>query len=132
MLRVKGLFNVLPGKTVRVFTTTRSSAKQQFILIARDYKDPEVMDRRLSVRADHLARAQELKKTGQILMGGAILSPSSGLESSSTPGKMIGSIMIMEAKDEAEVRRLLRDDPYVTGKVWETMEILPFKVALKE
>lgn len=43
--------------------------------------------------------------------------------------KMNGSVLLFECANEAECRALVDSDPYVTGKVWENVEIQPFLVA---
>ena len=45
----------------------------QFLLLAYDGTDPEALQRRLNVREEHLKRISLLKKSGEFLLGGAIL-----------------------------------------------------------
>ncbi|KAF8949204.1 hypothetical protein BGZ47_008983 [Haplosporangium gracile] len=100
-----------------------NATKNQFIVIARDFTDPEALTRRLDVRSKHLVEAKELKKSGKLQAGGALLTDHSEL------GRMIGSIMIFQAETSEEVRQLVEKDYYVTGKVWEHYQILPFRSA---
>ncbi|KAG0060619.1 hypothetical protein BGZ90_003958, partial [Linnemannia elongata] len=81
------------------------------------------LTRRLDVRPKHLVEAKELKKSGKLQIGGALLTDHSA------SGKMIGSIMIFSADNAEEVRQLVEKDYYVTGKVWEHYQILPFRSA---
>ncbi|KAF9122800.1 hypothetical protein BG015_005469 [Linnemannia schmuckeri] len=104
-------------------SATANAAKNQFIVIARDFTDPEAFTRRLNVRPKHLVDAKELKKSGKLQIGGALLTDHS------ESGKMIGSIMIFQAEDAEEVRQLVEKDYYVTDKVWEHYQILPFRSA---
>ncbi|KAF9186703.1 hypothetical protein BGZ51_009825 [Haplosporangium sp. Z 767] len=101
-----------------------ANAKKQFIVIARDYQDEEAQNRRMEVRPKHLEGARALKKSGTLQLGGALLSDHS------ESGKMIGSIMIFSAESEAEVAEIVEKDQYVTGKVWEHYQILPFRQAV--
>ncbi|PHZ08975.1 uncharacterized protein RHIMIDRAFT_267305 [Rhizopus microsporus ATCC 52813] len=48
-------------------------APKKFVVIAKDFSDPECLQRRLEVRSKHLDGATELKKRGTIITGGAIL-----------------------------------------------------------
>ena len=43
-------------------------------------------------------------------------------------GLMIGSICIVELPSRREVDAWLAAEPYVTGKVWETVEVAPCRV----
>ncbi|KAI1312641.1 hypothetical protein EDD11_002913 [Mortierella claussenii] len=109
----------------RTFAATASSfnSKKQFIVIARDFQDAEAPIRRAAVRPQHLLGAKELKKSGALQLGGAILSDHS------ESGKMIGSIMVFNAESEEEVASILAKDQYVTERVWEDYQILPFRQA---
>lgn len=93
----------------------------QFLVHALDYTDAPAIDRRMAVRPAHFETVRKLKADGQFILGGAILDES---------GKMIGSMAVVEFADEAELRRVwLSVEPYVTGRVWERIEIRPFRVA---
>lgn len=93
----------------------------QFFIRATDYTDPEAIDRRMAVREDHLKKAREMEANGSMLWGGAILD---------ADGKMIGSAAITEFPNREAVDEWLNSDPYVTGKVWEKIEVEPFRTAI--
>ena len=38
-------------------------------------------------------------------------------------GKMIGSMAVLDFPSEKELQDYLKREPYVTGKVWQTVEI---------
>jgi len=90
----------------------------QFILIAYDGTDPGAPERRMKSRPEHLEKISKVKKAGKFLCGGAILDEK---------GTMIGSMIIYEAEDKAELDRLLKDEPYIYNKIWEKIEIRPFR-----
>ncbi|KAF9988698.1 hypothetical protein BGZ75_008803 [Mortierella antarctica] len=91
----------------RAFSASAASnAKKQFIVIARDYQDPEAQNRRTAVRPKHLEGAKVLKKSGALQLGGALLSDHS------ESGKMIGSVMIFSADSEEEVKNTI--EKYMT------------------
>jgi hypothetical protein len=92
----------------------------QFLLLAYDGTDPEALQRRLNVREEHLKRISLLKKSGEFLFGGAILDNN---------GKMIGSMIVYDFPDRQSLEERLKDEPYLTGKVWEKTEIQPFRLA---
>ncbi len=92
----------------------------QFLLIAYDGTDGDAINRRMKARPDHLENIANLKKTEQFLFGGAILSDS---------GQMIGSMIVYEFPDRSALDEMLKSEPYITGKVWEKLEIKPFRHA---
>jgi uncharacterized protein YciI len=44
-------------------------------------------------------------------------------------GKMIGSVMLMQFENDEEMEVWKQGEPYIVGKVWDRIEIRPFKVA---
>jgi uncharacterized protein YciI len=92
----------------------------QFLLIGYDGTDEGAMERRLKVREAHLANIAMLKKSGECLMGGAILSDE---------GKMIGSVIVYDFPDRQTLDEKLKEEAYISGGVWEKVEIKPFRVA---
>jgi uncharacterized protein YciI len=93
---------------------------QQYILTAMDGTDAEALDRRMAVRPLHFVRAGQLKASGNFITGGAILNEQ---------GQMIGSVMIIQFDTGKELKEWMDTEPYITGKVWEKIEVKPFKVA---
>jgi uncharacterized protein len=92
----------------------------QFLLLAYDGTDPEALERRMKVRGEHLKNVDDLKKAGEFLFGGAILDER---------GKMIGSMIVYDFADRKALDDMLKQEPYITGKVWEKVEIRPFRHA---
>ncbi|MGB1547262.1 MAG: YciI family protein [Alphaproteobacteria bacterium] len=92
----------------------------QFLVIAKDGTDEGALDRRMQVREAHLAGVKKLYEEGKFLKGGAILDDA---------GKMIGSGVIVDFPSREALDAWLREDPYVTGGVWEEITVHPFKVA---
>jgi uncharacterized protein YciI len=92
----------------------------QYVITAYDYTDVDALTRRMNVRPHHLDGARELKASGNFITGGAILNDE---------GKMIGSVMILQFETEEELEAWKQRDPYITQKVWETIDVKPFKVA---
>ena len=92
----------------------------QFVVIARDGKDDEALSRRMAVREDHVAMFRQGLEANRNILGGALLNDS---------GDMCGSVMVVDFPDRAALDEWLKTDPYVTGNVWQDIEILPFKLA---
>ncbi|KAF9120652.1 hypothetical protein BG015_006030, partial [Linnemannia schmuckeri] len=82
-------------------SATANAAKNQFIVIARDFTDPEAINRRLAIRSKHLVEARALRKSGQIQSAGALFTDHSA------SGKMIGSVIFFQAETAEEVRQLV-------------------------
>jgi uncharacterized protein YciI len=74
----------------------------------------------MNVRPHHLDGARELKASGNFVIGGAMLNDE---------GKMIGSTMVLQFETEEELLAWQQSEPYITQKIWETVDIKPFKVA---
>jgi len=95
----------------------------QFLLMAYDGTDAEALNRRMKSRPEHLEKIALVKKAGEFLCGGAILDES---------GKMIGSMILYEVPDRATLDERLKNEPYIYNKVWEKIEIRPFRLATIE
>jgi uncharacterized protein YciI len=42
-------------------------------------------------------------------------------------GEFVGSLLIIEAEDEAAARATINEDPYVTGGVWQSIRVDRFQ-----
>ncbi|KAA3436858.1 hypothetical protein FOA19_21010 [Rufibacter hautae] len=93
----------------------------QYLITAFDYTDAQALDRRLATRPDHLEMVTKLKASGNFVLGGAMLSPEE---------KMIGSTLVVEFENEAALQAYLDQEPYLLQKVWEKVDIKPFRVAV--
>ena len=92
----------------------------QFIIQAKDHIDDEAVQRRISVREIHLKRMREEKASGVFIIGGALLN---------NDNKMIGSVIILSLPDEQSLWHWIEQDVYMTGKVWDEVQVTPFRVA---
>jgi uncharacterized protein YciI len=92
----------------------------QYIVTGYDFTDAEALPHRMGVRPHHLDAAASLKKTGNYVLGGAILNDE---------GKMIGSVMILQFETEEELEAWKQNEPYITRGIWESVDVKPFKVA---
>jgi uncharacterized protein YciI len=92
----------------------------QYIITAYDYTDEGALARRMGVRPHHFDAAKVLKENGNYVLGGAILNDA---------GNMIGSIMVLQFESEEGLVAWQQSEPYITQKIWETVDVKPFKVA---
>lgn len=93
----------------------------QYLVTGYDYTDEGAFDRRMNVRPHHIDNLKVLKEKGNYLIGGAMVDDQ---------GKMIGSTMIMQFETEEELEAWKQGEPYITQKIWESVDIKPFKVAV--
>lgn len=93
---------------------------KQYVITAYDFTDAEAQQRRMDVRPHHLDKVKELKENNNYIAGGAILNAEE---------KMIGSVMIVQFESDEQMEAWKNNDPYVTGHVWETIDVKPFKQA---
>lgn len=91
-----------------------------YVVHAYDYTDSEALNRRMAVRPAHLEGVKNLKATNNYVIGGALLNPE---------GQMIGSMMVVDFDTEEAMQNWLQNDPYVSGQVWEKIDVKPFRQA---
>jgi uncharacterized protein YciI len=92
----------------------------QYLITAYDYTDNGALDRRMNVRPYHLEGAKKLKESGNFILGGAMLNEEN---------KMIGSVMILQFENEEGLELWKQTEPYIIQKIWESVDIKPFRVA---
>jgi uncharacterized protein YciI len=92
----------------------------QFVITGKDGTGPEALDLRMSVRPLHLDGVRKLKENNNYVVGGATLDKE---------GKMNGSIMIVQFENEEDLKQWMKNEPYITGDVWQHIDVKPFKVA---
>ena len=92
----------------------------QWLIVARDGTDAQAQERRMTARAAHLENAAQLQAKGHLLVGGALIDDD---------GRMVGSACVAQFETREKLEAWLRTDPYVTGNVWQDIEIMPYRVA---
>jgi uncharacterized protein YciI len=93
---------------------------KQYVITGYDYTDEGALERRMAVRPNHLSLNKGFKERGNYVMGGAILDDN---------GKMIGSVMVMQFETAEELEAWKREEPYINQKIWESVDVRPFRVA---
>jgi len=94
----------------------------QFVVIGRDGTDEGALERRMAAREGHIAAFKDGLEKGRNIIGGALLNDNE---------EMAGSMMVVEFETRQALDEWLRTDPYVSGNVWQDIEIIPFKMAGK-
>lgn len=89
----------------------------QFLIKA--YDGPNMLEKRMEVRPDHLEGMKALGK--QIICAGGLLDEE---------GKMKGSALVMEFPDRAAVDAYLAREPYAVAGVWQKIEVETMNVVL--
>lgn len=92
----------------------------QYLITGYDYTDTDALQRRMNVRPHHLDTMKVLKEKGNYINGGAILN---------AQGNMIGSVLIVQFESDEALEAWKQNEPYITQKVWETVDIKPFRLA---
>jgi uncharacterized protein len=93
---------------------------QQYVVYAWDGTDAQALERRMMARPAHFDNSRRIKASGNFILGGAMLNEE---------GKMIGSTMVLQFETQEELQQWVETEPYITGKVWEKIDIRPFRVA---
>ncbi len=91
-----------------------------FLIIARDGADSDALKRRMAAREVHIADFKSGLASGQNLIGGALLNDQED---------MCGSMLVVDFPSRAALDEWIAQDAYVTGNVWQDIEIIPFKLA---
>jgi len=85
------------------------------------------LESRMAVRAEHLARLQQLKADGRLLLAG----PHPAIDSEDPgPAGFSGSLIIAEFDSLEQARAWAEADPYATTGVFTRGSVKPFKKVL--
>ncbi|XKE44929.1 YciI family protein [Halomonas organivorans] len=96
-----------------------------YAIISEDVNDS--LERRLAARPDHLARLEQLRDEGRLVLAG----PHPAIDSE-TPGEagFTGSLVVAEFEDQASAQAWADADPYVIAGVYARVMVKPFKKVL--
>ena len=86
----------------------------QFIVLGYDGTDEAASERRMTNRPLHLERIRKQRTEGKVMYAAAFLDDQN---------RMIGSMIVYEYESKEALEAALEEEPYVTGSVWETIEI---------
>ena len=96
-----------------------------YLIIGED--TPNSLEKRLSVRPEHVARLQALQAEGRLVLAGpfpAVDAPDPG------PAGFTGSAIVAEFASLAEAQTWAEADPYVAAGVYGKVVVRPFKKVL--
>ncbi len=96
-----------------------------YAIISEDVADS--LELRLAARPRHLARLQQLKDEGRLLLAGP--HPAIDNEEPGNAG-FTGSLVIAQFEDIDAARQWADADPYVAGGVYQRVQVKPFKKVL--
>ncbi|MBI2611177.1 hypothetical protein HYW54_00335, partial [Candidatus Gottesmanbacteria bacterium] len=91
----------------------------QFLVIGKDGKDKKAKQRRIAARQAHLALGDKMEEEGTRWYGAVLMDEKNN---------MIGSMAVMDFPSEEKLQEWLKKEPYVTGKVWKTVEVIKCNV----
>lgn len=96
-----------------------------YAVIAEDF--PGTLDKRLEVRPRHLARLEQLKAEGRLLLAGP--HPAIDNENPGLAG-FTGSLVIAEFDSLPAAEGWAKADPYLEAGVYARVQVKPFKKVL--
>ena len=96
-----------------------------YAIIAQDIQNS--LEKRLSVRPEHVARLQKLREEGRLILAG----PNPAIDNED-PGEagFTGSLIVAEFDSLEAAQSWADDDPYIKAGVYESVTIKPFKKVL--
>lgn len=96
-----------------------------YVILGRDV--PNSLEKRKAVREAHLERIQKLVTEGRVLVAG----PFPAVDNDDPgPAGFTGSLMVVDFPDLAAAQAWAQADPYVSGGVFDAVEVKPFKPVL--
>ena len=96
-----------------------------YAIIAED--NPSSLEKRLSVRPEHVARLQALKEKGSLILAG----PHPMIDSDDPgPAGFSGSLIVAEFDSFENAQSWANADPYIKAGVYKQVTVKPFKKVL--
>ena len=88
---------------------------------------PDSLAKRLGARPAHVARLEELKRQGRLLLAG----PHPAIDAEDPgPAGFTGSLLVVEFPSLAEAQAWADADPYVAAGVYARVTVKPFRKTL--
>jgi uncharacterized protein YciI len=96
-----------------------------YVIISED--KPGTLEQRLAARPGHLARLEQLKSQGRLLVAG----PCPAIDSEDPgPAGFTGSLVIAEFESLAAAQSWADADPYIDAGVYQQVVVKPYKRVL--
>jgi len=89
------------------------------LLQAFDYTDDQALHRRMAHRQQHLELLKQNKDHKLVILASAILNEHKN---------MCGSIVIFNLDTPEEVENILKEEPYLIHRVWESYTLTPIAI----
>ena len=89
----------------------------QFLIIAHDGQD--ALERRIALRDKHLAAANHLRASGNLLYAVALLDGN---------GQPNGSVEVVQFDSRSDLDQWLKQEPFVAGQVWAKVDVTPCRI----
>jgi hypothetical protein len=99
----------------------------QFLVTLYDGTDAEASSRRQAARPAHLAGLEDNVASGRLVFGGPIFDDAPG-----EAAKPIGSFLLADCADRAELDALIANDPYTRANVWQRVEVKPVRLVVQD
>jgi len=88
---------------------------------------PDSLEKRMTVRSEHLKRIQALQEAGRLILAG----PYPAIDSQDPgPAGFSGSLIVAEFESLDVAQAWANDDPYVSAGVYRRVIVKPFKKVL--
>jgi hypothetical protein len=88
---------------------------------------PNSLDQRKTARPAHVARLEQLRDAGRLLLAGPL--PAIDAEDPG-PAGFTGSLIVAEFDSLEDARAWAQADPYVAADVYATVDVSPFRKTL--
>jgi uncharacterized protein len=95
----------------------------QFLVTLYDGTDAEAPARRAATRQAHLDGLTANVSSGKLVFGGPLFDEAQ---------KPIGSFLLVECADRAELDAIIANDPYTKGNVWQKVEVKPARLVVRD
>ncbi len=99
--------------------------KMLYAIISKDVENS--LDKRVSVRPEHIERLHALKEQGRLILAG----PHPAIDNNEPgPAGFTGSLIVAEFESLEAAQTWADKDPYVKAGVYDTVIVKPFKKVL--
>ncbi|MEJ0019431.1 MAG: YciI family protein [Acetobacteraceae bacterium] len=95
----------------------------QFLVTLYDGTDAEAPARRQATRPTHLAGLTANVAAGKLVFGGPIFGETQ---------QPVGSFLLVDCADRAELDAIIANDPYTKGNVWQRVEVKPVRLVVQD
>ncbi len=96
-----------------------------YAIISQDVENS--LEKRLSVRPDHIERLKKLTEQGRLILAG----PHPAIDNNDPgPAGFTGSLVVAEFDSLEEAQNWANDDPYIKSGAYDSVIVKPFKKVL--